>query len=132
MSPSDVPGSELPLHQVLLKYVLKRDAPQGAAPRDTAPQVSPRPGDTNPSPCDTGALAPNAVHHLKPLKAVQMAAARLLLQGRSLTEAAEELNVHRYTISRWQSDPRFQMELRRQTERAALRHAAQQSATRRH
>jgi hypothetical protein len=42
---------------------------------------------------------------------------------------AGELGVHRYTVSRWQSDPRFQAELRRQTERAALRHAAQQSAT---
>ena len=129
MSRSDVPGSEPPLHQALLNYVLRRDAPQGAAPRNTAPQVSPRPVETNPRPRNVPAPVTDPAHNLKPLKAIQMAAARLLLQGRSLTEAAEELNVHRYTISRWQSDPQFQMELRRQTERAAQRHTAQQSAT---
>ena len=131
MSRSDVPGSEPPLHQALLNYVLRRDdAPQGAAPRNTAPQVSPRPVETNPPRRNDAAPSMGAVHNPKPLKAIQMAAARLLLQGRTLTEAAEELNVHRYTISRWQSDPQFQLELRRQTERAAQRHTAQQRATR--
>jgi hypothetical protein len=98
-------------------------APHGAAPRHTAP-----PGAT------TGArpivkTKPPVPTDRRPLKAIQLSAARLLLDGKSVTEVAAELEVHRYTISRWQSDPRFQAELRRQVERAALRNTAPQRAT---
>ena len=75
----------------------------GAAPRHTAPQTGVSPGRTNPT---------SVGRQLKPK---QLTAARLLLAGRQITEVAAALGVHRYTISRWQSDPLFQAELRRQT-----------------
>ena len=115
----------------LLKHMLKVEAnaaPQRAAPRHPAPQAAQaRPVKTNPLPNAPGAAG--SARKPRALKAIQLTAARLLLQGRSVTEVARELEVHRYTISRWQSDPRFQAELRRQLERDALRHAAQHGAT---
>ena len=98
--------------------------PQGAAPRNTAPPVS-RP-NCKPDPPRPATPRGNP----RPLKAIQLTAARLLLEGKATGEVARELGVHRWTVSRWQADPRFQGELRRQVERAALRHAAQQSAKR--
>jgi hypothetical protein len=104
----------------LLKPPAAAPAPHSASPRHTAQQAAPRPAvKTNPaSPADR-----------RPLKAAQLSAARLLLDGKSISAVAAELEVHRYTISRWQSDPRFQAELRRQVERAALRNTAPQRAT---
>ena len=82
-----------------------------AAPRNMAPH-SPRPaGRTNPR---------RAFTRLKPK---QLSAARLLLAGRSITDVATALGVHRYTVTRWQSDPLFQAELRRQTADTAARGA---------
>ena len=98
--------------------------PRGAAPRNTAPPVS-RP-NCKPNPTPPATPRPNP----RPLKAIQLTAARLLLEGKATGEVAKELGVHRWTVSRWQTDPRFQGELRRQVERAAVRCAAQQSATR--
>ena len=98
--------------------------PQGAAPRNTAPPVSRPNCKPDPPPPATARGNP------KPLKAIQLTAARLLLEGKATGEVAKELGVHRWTVSRWQTDPRFQAELRRQVERAAQRHAAQQSAKR--
>ena len=98
-------------------------APQSAAPRHTAPlgaTSGARPIVKTKPPVPRGG---------RPLKPIQLSAARLLLDGKSVTDVAAELEVHRYTVSRWQSDPRFQAELRRQVERAALRNTAPQRAT---
>lgn len=57
----------------------------------------------------------------RPLKPVKRLAARLLVEGRTMTCVARVIGVHRYTISRWQADPGFQEEVRRQVEGAALR-----------
>jgi hypothetical protein len=81
--------------------------PPGAAPRNTAPHSQRPAGRTNPR---------RTPQRLKPK---QLSGARLLLAGRSITQVAAALGVHRYTVTRWQSDPQFQAELRRQTADAA-------------
>lgn len=122
-------------------------ATAGAAPRHLAPHSSsPNPtsspaGGTNPTPAQVrpDSIAGRATG--KPLKAKQLTAARLLLAGGAVGEVASALRVHRYTVTRWQSDPRFQAELRRQNRAiaarlqaevggAAPRHGAPHGATR--
>jgi hypothetical protein len=61
----------------------------------------------------------------RPLNPNQISAARMLLEGCSITDAAAALGVHRYTITRWKADPRFQSELRRQSSVTTTRHEAQ-------
>jgi len=65
----------------------------------------------------------------RPLNPNQLTAARLLLHGYQVRLIAEFLDLHPYTVSRWKKDPRFQAELRRQTD-LGVRHTAQQGATR--
>ena len=103
-------------------------APHGAAPRNTAPHAHPRPvAKTNPTRPAAGARP--VERNAQPLEPIQLTGARLLLEGRSMTEVAAALGVHRYTVTRWKSDPRFQAELRRQVERAALRNTVPHGAT---
>ena len=64
----------------------------------------------------------------RPLNPNQLTAARLLLHGYQVRLIAEFLDLHPYTVSRWKRDPRFQAELRRQTD-LGVRHTAQQGAT---
>jgi hypothetical protein len=95
----------------------------GAAPRHTAPQNGPPICKTNPP------RPPQNTRNSRPLKPIQLTGARLLLEGKPIGAIAAELGVHRYTVTRWIADPRFQAELRRQVDRAALRNAAQRGAT---
>ena len=76
------------------------DKRSGAVPRNIAPQPSRRSDQTDPP--------------RRPLEPRQLTAARLLLAGSSVTATARQLRVHRYTVSRWKADSRFQAELRRQ------------------
>ena len=78
---------------------------------------------TNPAPPPANRRNP------RPLKPIQLTGARLLLQGEPTGAVAMALGVHRYTVTRWKSDPRFQAELRRQVDRAALRNTAPHGAT---
>ena len=103
-------------------------APHGAAPRNMAPHAPKRAiPKTNPTRPAAGARPVD--RNAQPLEPVQLSGARLLLEGKSMTEVAAALGVHRYTVTRWKSDPRFQAELRRQVERAALRNTAPHGAT---
>jgi hypothetical protein len=61
----------------------------------------------------------------RPLNPNQISAARMLLEGRSITDTAIALGVNRYTITRWKADPRFQSELRRQVSVTTARHENQ-------
>jgi hypothetical protein len=54
----------------------------------------------------------------------RLAAARLLAQGRSVPDAARELNLSRGTLWRWQRDPTFRAELRRIHERMVIAQGA--------
>lgn len=98
-----------------------------AAPRHPAPQASSPSRGTNPTPLSVrpsggGGAAPSGSRSTdRPLKPKQLTAARLLLAGGAVGEVASALRVHRYTVTRWQSDPRFQAELRRQNGAAAVR-----------
>jgi hypothetical protein len=122
---------------ILSGFAAARAAPPGATARDTAPQqLPPVPGPaqkTNPPP-PPAPPAPDRVtvpvaRKPKPLDPRRLTAARLLLAGRSVNAVAAELGVHRYTVSRWKSDPRFEAELRRQVAGAAARNTAQQNVT---
>lgn len=95
-------------------------ATRNDARRNIAPQ-SAKPSDkTNPP----RSLSRPPLQRPRPLTPRQLTAARLLLAGRSVGETARELRVHRYTITRWKSDPRFDAELRRQVASTAAREAA--------
>jgi hypothetical protein len=110
----DVVPRNLPVATVHPSLGVKH-LPQIAAPRNTAPHNPSRPRETNPR---------------RPLEPRQLTAARLLLAGASVAETARQLRVHRYTVSRWKVDPRFQAELRRQVAAsAAPRNGAPQTAT---
>jgi hypothetical protein len=98
-------------------------ADSGAAPRNMAQHIGPPKTKTNPPPPPANGRNP------RPLKPIQLTGARLLLQGEPTQAVAATLGVHRYTVSRWKSDPRFQAELRRQVDRAAQRNTAQHGAT---
>jgi hypothetical protein len=89
----------------------------GAAPRHTAPQTGVSPVRTNPTSVK------------RPLKPKHLTADRLLLAGRRITDVAAAVRVHRYTVSRWQADPAFQAELRRQTAAATAAPARPRDVT---
>jgi hypothetical protein len=100
----------------------------GATPRNTAQQISSQTDKTNPP---EAAGKPGGKQR-RPLAPKQLTAARLLLEGRSVSETAGMLRVHPYTVSRWKRNPRFQDELQRQVNRtisAAPRNTAQQKPT---
>src|SRR5688572_1791390 len=82
-----------------LPKVLAGAAPQGATPRHVAPPSERSADKTNPMP----RVTPQAPRPRppRPLKPVQLTAARLLLQGQSVTAVASTLGVHRYTVARW-------------------------------
>lgn len=103
-------------------------APAGAALCHLAPHSSSPAGGTNPTPAQVrpGSSAGRSTD--RPLKPKQLTAARLLLAGGAVGEVASALRVHRYTVTRWQSDPRFQAELRRQNGAAAVRLQSQAGA----
>lgn len=116
-------------------------ATAGAAPRHLAPHSSSPSGGTNPTPAQVRPDSSAGRATGKPLKAKQLTASRLLLAGGAVGEVASALRIHRYTVTRWQSDPRFQAELRRQNRAiaarvqaevggAAPRHGAPHGATR--
>lgn len=108
----------------LLRDSSSTDRPRataGAAPRHLAPQSSSPSGGTNPTPPGTRPSGGAGLATGRPLKPKQLTAARLLLAGGAVGEVASALRVHRYTVTRWQSDPRFQAELRRQNGAAAAR-----------
>jgi hypothetical protein len=87
-------------------------------PRLAPPTSPPRPAAAEPARKKTQgpsrALNPN-----------QISAARMLLEGCSVTDTAAALGVNRYTITRWKADPRFQNELRRQVSVTTARHENQ-------
>ena len=82
----------------------------GATPRDVVQR--------NSSACKT-----NPIPQIQ-LDARQLAAARLLATGRSVAQAAQELQLNRTTVWRWQRDPVFRDELRRIHERMVIAQGA--------
>jgi hypothetical protein len=89
-------------------------APKLRAACDVAqPAATPRnAAQPNPQVCKTNPIAPGELDDPR-----RLAAARLLAQGRSVPDAARELNLSRGTVWRWQRDPAFRAELRRIHER---------------
>ncbi|MDB5319857.1 MAG: beta-glucosidase-like glycosyl hydrolase [Phycisphaerales bacterium] len=81
-------------------------APERATKTHTAPQLQRQLRKSNP---------PRPPSN-KPLHPNQLSAARLLLAGHRVKDVASVLHVDPYTVTRWKKDPRFQSELRYQTD----------------
>ncbi len=113
---------------------LHAPSPLPAQPRatetNTAQQIPPEIHQSNPPrPAPSSTFhPPSAPSKPKPLKPLQLSAARLLLAGHSVIATAAALKIHPYTLSRWKRNPLFHAELRRQTD-ALARNAAQQKQT---
>jgi hypothetical protein len=107
-------------------------APQNPTLRHTAPQSNHEDCKTNPTP------PPSSPPHSRPLRPIQLTAARLLLAGQSTQAVAAAVGRDPWTIARWKQTPLFQAELRRQTDAlaaaaaAATRHKTPQNPTQRH